>query len=75
MTSVAGWRVPFAASIRAGVRLRQRTHFPKIETFPHHKHLQNEVIAFHKPDITKVIEEAQLFAQCPEKTLTKGDHT
>ena len=32
-------------------------HFPDIETFPEHKHLQNEVVAATKPTIAEVITE------------------
>ena len=38
-------------------------HFPKIKSFPHHKHLKDNVIAVDKPSILKVIEEARLLAQ------------
>lgn len=33
-------------------------HFPMLDSFPHHKHLNNEVIASPKPSIFYVIEEA-----------------
>ena len=33
-------------------------HFPNISTFLHHKHLPNDVISCHKPEITQVLEEA-----------------
>ncbi|MBC1197892.1 hypothetical protein H0901_22225 [Microcystis aeruginosa BLCCF158] len=33
-------------------------HFPNISTFPHHKHLPNDVISCHKPEITQVLKEA-----------------
>ena len=33
-------------------------HFPDLSTFPHHKHLLEEVIASEKPDITQVLQEA-----------------
>ena len=33
-------------------------HFPEISTFPHHKHLPDDVIASAKPDIEQVIREA-----------------
>ncbi len=35
-------------------------HFQEIESFPHHKHIQNEVIAADKPSILHIIEEASL---------------
>ncbi|MBD2511134.1 hypothetical protein H6G91_28440 [Nostoc muscorum FACHB-395] len=33
-------------------------HFPDISTFPHHKHLPNDVISSQKPEITQVLKEA-----------------
>jgi len=33
-------------------------HFPDLPSFPHHKHLQDEVIASQKPDIYQVLQEA-----------------
>lgn len=33
-------------------------HFPDLPSFPHHKHLPEEVIASSKPDLFKVIKEA-----------------
>jgi hypothetical protein len=33
-------------------------HFPDLPTFPHHKHLPDEVVAANKPDIFQVIQEA-----------------
>ena len=38
-------------------------HFPEINSFPHHKHLKDNVVAVDKPSILKVIEEAKLLAQ------------
>jgi len=38
-------------------------HFPEINTFPHHKHLKDNVVAVDKPSILKVIKEARLLAQ------------
>ncbi len=38
-------------------------HFPEINSFPHHKHLKDNVVAVDKPSILKVIEEARLLAQ------------
>ncbi|MCW5318269.1 hypothetical protein GTQ43_32420 [Nostoc sp. KVJ3] len=32
-------------------------HFPDISTFPHHKHLPNDVISSQKPEITQVLKE------------------
>lgn len=33
-------------------------HFPDLPSFPHHKHLSNEVIASQKPNIIDVLHEA-----------------
>ncbi len=33
-------------------------HFPRLSTFPHHKHLSDDVVAWEKPDLRMVIEEA-----------------
>ena len=33
-------------------------HFPDISTFPHHKHLPNDVISSHKPETIQVLKEA-----------------
>ncbi|AFZ25769.1 hypothetical protein Cylst_3640 [Cylindrospermum stagnale PCC 7417] len=33
-------------------------HFPDLPNFPHHKHLQDEVISSEKPDIAQVLQEA-----------------
>ncbi|MDL2124392.1 MAG: DUF6516 family protein [Deltaproteobacteria bacterium] len=38
-------------------------HFSEINSFPHHKHLKDNVVAVDKPSILKVIEEARLLAQ------------
>lgn len=32
-------------------------HFPKLPTFPHHKHLPDDVISSQKPDIIQVLQE------------------
>ncbi|HAC64572.1 MAG TPA: hypothetical protein DCF68_13800 [Cyanothece sp. UBA12306] len=32
-------------------------HFPNLSTFPHHKHLPNDVINSQKPEITQVLKE------------------
>ena len=34
-------------------------HFPDLDTFPHHKHLTNDVISHEKPEIIVVIDEAK----------------
>ncbi|BBD63199.1 hypothetical protein NIES2109_60490 (plasmid) [Nostoc sp. HK-01] len=33
-------------------------HFPNLSTFPHHKHLPDDVISSAKPEITQVLKEA-----------------
>ena len=33
-------------------------HFPDIKSFPHHKHLKNDVVETKKPDVLAVISEA-----------------
>lgn len=33
-------------------------HFPDLESFPHHKHLPDQVIAHEKPDVVQVLQEA-----------------
>jgi len=33
-------------------------HFPNLSTFPHHKHLPNDVISCHNPEIKQVLKEA-----------------
>jgi hypothetical protein len=32
-------------------------HFPDLPTFPHHKHLPDDVIAYEKPKLMEVLEE------------------
>ncbi|WP_337907188.1 toxin-antitoxin system TumE family protein [Iningainema tapete] len=32
-------------------------HFPNLSTFPHHKHLPDDVISSDKPEITQVLKE------------------
>lgn len=34
-------------------------HFPKIKSYPHHKHLQNEVVVSNNPDLLEVIDEIE----------------
>jgi Family of unknown function (DUF6516) len=36
-------------------------HFPDLVSFPHHKHLPNEVIACEKPDLKQVLQEVMEF--------------
>lgn len=38
-------------------------HFPNLETFPHHKHLRDQVIASQKPDLSHVFEEVVTFIE------------
>lgn len=38
-------------------------HFPDLESFPHHKHLRNNVVSSEEPSVIKVIEEAMLLAK------------
>ena len=38
-------------------------HFPEINSFPHHKHFKDNIVAVDKPSILEVIEEARLLAQ------------
>jgi hypothetical protein len=33
-------------------------HFPDLESFPHHKHLSNDVVSSDEPSVIRVIEEA-----------------
>lgn len=35
-------------------------HFPHLETYPHHKHLSNDVIPIEQPSIVEVIDGARL---------------
>lgn len=35
-------------------------HFPELDSFPHHKHLQNKVSPVQEPSIIEVIEEVKL---------------
>ncbi len=38
-------------------------HFPKLTSFPHHKHLPDDVIASVKPTIFQVIKESELVSR------------
>ena len=38
-------------------------HFPRIATFPHHKHLPDRAVAVEQPSILEVIEEAKKYTQ------------
>ncbi len=37
------------------------SHFPKIASFPHHKHVKNTVIASNMPGLLEVIDEIEAF--------------
>jgi len=37
-------------------------HFQELDTYPHHKHLSERVVAVDQPTILDVIEEARLLA-------------
>ncbi|MEA1884874.1 MAG: DUF6516 family protein [Thermotogota bacterium] len=59
-----GYRYHFQNSQNILVfRYDNTPHFPEINSFPHHKHLKDNVVAVDKPSILKVIEEARLLAQ------------
>ncbi len=47
-------------------------HYPDLTSFPHHKHLQNNVIVADEPFIINVIEEAELLAS--ENTTRDANH-
>jgi hypothetical protein len=36
-------------------------HFPDLDTFPHHKHLRDQVITSQKPDLSNVLQEVATF--------------
>jgi len=36
-------------------------HFPDLDTFPHHKHLREQVIPLQKPDLSDVLQEVATF--------------
>jgi hypothetical protein len=42
------------------LRYDNTPHFPDLESFPHHKHLGNEVKSCEKPSIPQVVEEIKL---------------
>jgi hypothetical protein len=35
-------------------------HFPDLPSFPHHKHLQNAVVASSKPDLLDILQETKI---------------
>jgi hypothetical protein len=37
-------------------------HFPELKTFPHHKHLSEEVNAAERPSVVQVLQESRLLA-------------
>jgi hypothetical protein len=43
--------------------LEKTPHFPELDTYPHHKHISERVIAAAQPTIFAVIEEAMLSQQ------------
>jgi hypothetical protein len=45
---------------RLVLRYDNTPHFPDLESFPHHKHLENEVKSCEKPSILQVVEEIEL---------------
>lgn len=59
-----GYRYHFQDEHNALVfRYDNTPHFPNIETFPHHKHLRDNVLPSVKPLILMVIREAVLLSQ------------
>ncbi len=38
-------------------------HFPDLDSFPHHKHLSDRVIACEKPDIARVLQDVSNFLE------------
>ena len=42
-------------------------HFPNLATFPHHKHLPDDVLAARKPELLEVIAETVSFLQRGKK--------
>jgi Family of unknown function (DUF6516) len=38
-------------------------HFPELKTFPHHKHLSEEVNAAERPSVVEVLQESRLLAR------------
>jgi|GEM_PF-5877826 hypothetical protein len=36
-------------------------HFPELASFPHHKHLTDDVIAVDKPELAEVLQEASRY--------------
>lgn len=35
-------------------------HFPELDSFPHHKHRENDVKSYEKPSIPKIVEEVRV---------------
>jgi hypothetical protein len=57
-----GYRYHFQDSSNKLIfRYDNTPHFPKIVTFPHHKHLSNSVVATKMPSCTEVLQEAVKF--------------
>ena len=46
------------------LRYDNTPHFPDLESFPHHKHLENKVESCEKPSIAQVVEEIKLHLGC-----------
>jgi hypothetical protein len=64
-----GYRYHFQDGDKSLVfRYDNTPHFPGLKSFPHHKHLKDDVIAADKPTIVSVIEESgRQVARPPEK--------
>ena len=48
-------------------------HFPGLDSYPHHKHLQNVVVPTGKPDIENVVKEVLVVAT--DRVQTSGNHS
>jgi hypothetical protein len=59
-----GYRYHFQDGMNILVfRYDNTPHFPRLETYPHHKHVLDEVIPVDQPSIIEVIEEAKSLAE------------
>lgn len=55
-----GYRYHFqSANNKLVFRYDNTPHFPDLPSFPHHKHLDNAVVAASKPDLLDVLQEAK----------------
>jgi hypothetical protein len=55
-----GYRYHFQDSNNKVIfRYDNTPHFPKIDTFPHHKHLSNSVVAVNRPTFLEVLSEVR----------------